>query len=151
MYRAAYPRQQLLGAARLQGSQALSFSWASFSLPSAASMRLRGRTRAHRYDTPAHAHRTHTHGRPRARARRAAGPPPTIQTAAVVRVQTRHSDPVLRTGQIVFALTQRLDAYSHFTQDCLDGIWPDLARLSTEYKSLPPGSAENDSIGAVIL
>ena len=49
-------------------------------------------------------------------------------------------DPVLRTGQIVFALTQRLDANSHFTQDCSDGIWPD-------WLACP----KNDGIGAVIL
>ena len=49
-------------------------------------------------------------------------------------------DPVLRTGQIVFALTQRLDANSHFTQDCSDGIWPD-------WLACP----KNDGIGAVIM
>ena len=59
---------------------------------------------------------------------------------AVSKLAAVDSDPVLRTGQIVFALTQRLDANSHFTQDCSDGIWPD-------WLACP----KNDGIGAVIL
>ena len=42
----------------------------------------------------------------------------------------RLSDPVLRNEKLVFRLTQRLDAFGPFTQDCFQCIWPDLAHLS---------------------